>query len=223
MSWSYRVTYSNGASETITDRILKSDQIGSLRSSALMLSDYSGVDGSRAVRPDVPKPYPTVTTQVEIRYIVERGFLTRVTNLGGTFGVQVVEDSFLPRYLGPDRIWSSSTHFDSSSTHFDILKITENHRSFFENDEVVSPAGSFSQCIRVETETSYDGPPGTGSNADIRGKRYFIDWYAPDIGLVKTLVLVGGQNGREIARIELLRFAKFGVTAAFNTPTASQH
>src|SRR5689334_1998964 len=168
MSWSYRVTYSNGASETITDRILKSDQIGSLRSSALMLSDYSGVDGSRAVRPDVPKPYPTVTTQVEIRYIVERGFLTRVTNLGGTFGVQVVEDSFLPRYLGPDRIWSSSTHFDSSSTHFDsssthfdsssthfdILKITENHRSFFENDEVVSPAGSFSQCIRVETETS---------------------------------------------------------------------
>jgi hypothetical protein len=215
MSWRYRVTYSNGASETITDRILKSDQIGSLRSSALMLSDYSGVDGSRAVRPDVPKPYPTVTTQVEIRYIVERGFLTRVTNLGGTFGVQVVEDSFLPRYLGPDRIWSSSTHFD-------ILKMYENHRSFFENDEVVSPAGSFSQCIRVETETSYDGPPGTGSHADIRDKRYFIDWYAPDVGLVKTLVLVGGQNGREIARVELLRFAKIGATAALAVPTAGQ-
>jgi hypothetical protein len=86
MSWSYRVTYSNGASETITDRIVKSDQVGGLRSGALMLSDYSGLDGSRAIRADVPKPYPTTTTQVKIRYIVERGFLTRVTNLGGGSG-----------------------------------------------------------------------------------------------------------------------------------------
>jgi hypothetical protein len=126
-----------------------------------------------------------------------------------------VEDSFLPRYLSPDLIWSSSMHFD-------LLKITENYRSFLEDDEVVSPAGSFSQCIRVETETSYDGPPGTGSNGDIRGKRYFIDWYAPDVGLIKTLVLIGGQNGREIARIELLRFAKIGASAAPAIPTAGQ-
>jgi hypothetical protein len=124
-----------------------------------------------------------------------------------------VEDSLLPRSLSPDRIWSSSTHFD-------ILKMYENHRSFFENDEVVSPAGSFSQCIRVETETSYDGPLGTGSHADIRDKRYFIDWYAPDVGLVKTLVLVGGQNGREIARVELLRLAKIKASGAPAIPSS---
>lgn len=141
-----------------------------------------------------------------------------------------MEDNFLPRYLRPDRIWSSGTHSVlanrcarcGAENPFDILKITENHRSFLENDEVIIPAGRFSGCIRVETEISYEDPPGTGSKADILGKRYFIDWYAPDVGLVKTLVLVGGQNGREIARIELLRFAKFGVTVALRTPTTGQ-
>ena len=73
------------------------------------------------------------------------------------------------------------------------------------------PAGRFAGCIRIETEASYHDLAGIGD------KRYFTDWYAPDVGLVKTLVLTGGQHGHEITRIELLRFAKSATTAPFQS------
>ena len=115
----------------------------------------------------------------------------------------------LPQYLWPDREWSNTLYpFENSPENF--LKITETHRSFLEADEVVVPAGRFTDCIRIETEALYESPMGVGQ------KRYFLDWYAPDVGLVKTLVLSGGPYGREITRIELLRFAKSQETVAFD-------
>jgi hypothetical protein len=203
LTWIYRESFSNGASETITDRVLKSDQSGTLRGGALVVSDYSGLDGSRSVRADTPKSYPAQLTEAEIHYVVKGGYISRIINLGGASAIHE-QDGFLPQYLWPDTVWSS--------TQFDILKIIQTHRSVLEADEVVTPAGRFSGCMRIETEASYESAVGIGGRAGIPGKRYFADWYAPDVGLVKTLVLTGGHDGHEIARIELLRFVKLGTT-----------
>ena len=138
--------------------------------------------------------------------MLERGYVTRIASFGAS-RIRLEERGFLPQYLRPDQGWSNIlSPFEHSSG--DILKITQNHRTFLEAEEVVVPAGRFSKCLRIETEASYQSPAGIGD------KRYFADWYAPDIGLVKTLVLGGGQDGgSEMARIELLRFAKPETTA----------
>ena len=34
----------------------------------------------------------------------------------------------------------------------------------------------------------------------------YFDWYAPNVGLVKTVALEGGPTGPEMDRVELVRF-----------------
>jgi hypothetical protein len=114
----------------------------------------------------------------EEHYTPDSGFFTRVEDLSaGSSSIRFEEPKFLPQYLSPSQEWSNT----SSSAGF--VKIIEHHRTFHEAHTVVVPAGHFTNCIRVETETSYKGP------GEIRGTRYFKDWYAPNVGLVKTLVL----------------------------------
>jgi hypothetical protein len=209
LTWTYQVSYPNGARETIRDRVVKADQTGTVDGAALVVSDYSG-DGTRAVRADLPQAYPAEMTEVETRYVVEGGYITRIASLGGVSRIRLEERGLLPRHLWPDRAWSNTLSPFAHSAD-DILTITQNHRTFLEADEVAVPAGRFTGCIRIETEASYASPAGIGD------KRYFTDWYAPDVGLVKTLVLSGGQDGREVARIELLHFAKSKTTAPLLT------
>jgi hypothetical protein len=206
LTWTYQVAYPNGAHETIRDRVLKADQAGLSHTAALVVSNYSGLDCSRALRADLPQTYPAEMTEVQIGYVIEGGYINRVASLGGRTQTRLEERGFLPQNLWPDRIWSNSlSPFEHSP--LDILKVAQSHRSFLEPDPVVVPGGRFSECIRIETEASYQSLAGRGD------KRYFTDWYAPDVGLVKTLVLSGGQDGREMARIELLRFTKSKTTA----------
>jgi hypothetical protein len=209
--WSYEVIYPNGARETISDRVLRGGR-GTSLDGTLVVSDYSGLDGSRAVRAELPQSYPAAHAEVETRYIVKNGYITRIENLGGASGIHFEERAFLPRYLWPDRIWSTSL-VPFEPTPGEILTLTESHRSFLETHQVAVPAGHFSGCIRIETEVSYH------SRGEADHKRHFTDWYAVDVGLIKTLVLTDGENGREMARIELLRFAK-SETAA---PLQSAH
>jgi hypothetical protein len=152
-------------------------------------------------------------TEVETRYMVEAGYITRIASLGGPTRLRLEERGFLPQYLWPDRGWSNTLSPFAHSPDV-ILKITQNHRSFLEADEVLVPAGRFAGCIRIETEASYQSPAGIGD------KRYFTDWYAPDVGLVKTLVLSGG-HGHEIARIELVHFAKSATAAPLQSSNPS--
>jgi hypothetical protein len=53
-------------------------------------------------------------------------------------------------------------------------------------------------------------------NSALRGTRRlrYLDWYAPNVGLVKTLVLESGFFGSETARVELLSFVDSHVKAA---------
>jgi hypothetical protein len=200
LSWRYQITYRDGVHATITDRVLKGDQTGTLRSGATIVSDYSD-QGSWAVRAELSRAYPTSMTELETRYVVNGGYITRIAILGGPNHIALEEHGFLPQYLWPNRIWSNTL---SPFDHFagNILKISQNHRAFLEDRELVVPAGRFSNCIRIETEASYHGSENAGH------KRYFTDWYAPDVGLVKTIVSSGGQDGHEIMQIELVQFAK---------------
>jgi hypothetical protein len=34
----------------------------------------------------------------------------------------------------------------------------------------------------------------------------YLDWYAPNVGLIRTVTLEGGPTGPEMDRVELLRF-----------------
>jgi hypothetical protein len=191
-SWTYQVTDQSGTRETLSDRVIETNPADTSGGAGLVVSDYSGLE-------------------VETRYLAEAGYITRIASLSGRTQIRLEERRFLPQYLWPDRTWSNTlSPFENSPN--DFLKITQNHSSFLEADEVAVPAGRFANCIRIETEALYESPAGVGQ------KRYFIDWYAPDVGLVKTLVLSGGPDGREITRIELLRFAKSQETVAFNLP-----
>ncbi|MEI4908199.1 hypothetical protein Q8G40_29380, partial [Klebsiella pneumoniae] len=42
----------------------------------------------------------------------------------------------------------------------------------------------------------------------------YMDWYAPNVGLIKTVSLEGGPTGPEMDRVELVRF---NVTPAAQT------
>jgi hypothetical protein len=200
-SWIYKVAYANGARETIAERVAGPDQIRKAGAGLLVISDYSAVDGGRAVWTDLPQTYPSETTEVETRYIVEAGFITRVQTLGKVSWIRLEERRFLPQYLWPERTWSNTlSPFQDLSE--GILTVKQKHRTFLEEQDVVVPGGRFADCIRVETEASYQNP------AESSDQRFFEDWYAPDVGLVKTIVLNGSIDGPEIARIELLSFAK---------------
>jgi hypothetical protein len=184
------VTDQSGTRETLNDRVIETNPADTSGAAGLVVSDYSGLE-------------------VETRYLAEAGYITRIASLSDRTQIRFEERRFLPQYLWPDRTWSNTlSPFENSPN--DFLKVTQNHSSFLEADEVAVPAGRFANCIRIETEALYESPAGVGQ------KRYFLDWYAPDVGLVKTLVLSGGPYGREITRIELLRFAKPQETVAFD-------
>jgi hypothetical protein len=200
-SWTYQVAYASGARETLTDRVVANPS-GGLAGGALVVSDYSGFNGSGPViSADLQRAYPADKSQLEIHYVIEGDYVTRITSVGGRTQIRVEERRFLPQYLWPDRAWSNTVSpFEKSPG--DFLKITQNHRTFLEAGPVVVPAGRFANCIRIETEAVYQSPAGPDDT------KYFLDWYAPDVGLVKTLVLSGSRDGRQIALIDLLRIAK---------------
>jgi hypothetical protein len=210
LTWTYQVTYPNGAHERVTDHVVKRDGTRVV-GDAVLVSRYSD-DGTRAVQANLPQSYPAEMNEVETHYIVEGGYISRIASLGGRAPIRLEERHFLPQYLWPDRSWSN-TLLPFAHSPDDVLNISQNHRSFLEPDLVGVPAGRFSQCIRVETEALYRSPSGIGD------RRYFTDWYAPDVGLVKTIVSSDGPDGREMARIELLRFAKSEMATPPQSPS----
>src|SRR5262249_17831858 len=158
--------------ETISDRVIRADQTKLSRAAALVVSNYSGLDGSRAIRTDLPRTFPAEMTEVETHYFVDGGYITCVQRLEGASRFRLEEQQFLPQYLRPDRTWSNTlAPFEYSSD--DILTVMQHHRTFLEWHDIVVPAGRF-VAIRVETEAVYQ------SRAGSSGKRYFTDWYAAD-------------------------------------------
>lgn len=211
LTWIYQLTYANGGRETIVDRVVRADRTQTSGAGVLVVSDYSGVDSSHASRSDLFQNYPAEMTEGETRYILEGGYIARVQSLGEPSWIRLQEHRFLPQYLRPERAWSDTfSPFEGVAK--EILTVKQNHSAFLQEHDVVVPAVRFADCIRVETKASYQSLSGSSK------PRFFTDWYAPDVGLVKTIVSSDGKNGREIARIELRRFVKSKNTAPAQLP-----
>jgi hypothetical protein len=148
-----------------------------------------------------------------ILYKVENGYVTRIFDFGDSSGIQFRERRFLPRQLKPDITWSNSSFpFGRFPEGFHL---SQTHRTALEADFVVVPAGSFSNCIRIETQVSYHG----NLSERLRPRRLkYLDWYAPNVGLIKTVVLESGYFGDEVARVELLSFGDSPVKTVSQTP-----
>lgn len=119
------------------------------------------------------------------------------------------EAQFLPVRLTPNLAWKNVIFpYGNLSGAFDI---TQSHRTFAESRRIVTPAGGFRGCIRVETQAKYEG--GAYAAKDRHLKLTYIDWYAPGVGLIKTVALEGGPTGSEMEKVELVNFSVTPVSA----------
>jgi hypothetical protein len=203
LSWTYRIIdESRGTTHIFTDRVIGRTQSGKGESGDEVESEYS-VFGD--------------TLNSSIIYFPEGGYLTRQSRIDKNAQVTMAEKGFLPQLLKPDLTWSNSlVLFDDQPDRFHAV---QTHRTFFDTKTVEVPAGRFSGCIRIETITLYqnDSP-----NDPLPLTLKYLDWYAPHVGLVKTLVEQNGFFAPELARVELINFgySRPGSTALLTTPKA---
>jgi hypothetical protein len=203
LSWTYRIIdKSRGTTHIFTDRVIGRTQVGKGEGADEVESEYSG---------------PSGTLNSSMIYVPEGGYLTRQSRIDKSAQVTLAEKGFLPQLLKPDLTWSNSlVLFDEQP---DIFHAVQTHRTFFDTKTVEVPAGHFSGCIRIETMALYqndlpDGP--------LPLKLKYLDWYAPHVGLVKTLVEQNGFFASELARVELVKFgySQPRSTAPLITPKA---
>jgi hypothetical protein len=197
-TWTYRIIdQDRHTTEILTDRAIDRSSAGQSDSGGGMVSE----DESSG------------ENNLTILYKVENGYVTRIFDFGDSSGVQFRERGFLPRQLKPDITWSNSAF--PFGRFPEGLRLAQTHRTALETDLVVVPAGSFSNCIRIDTQVSYHG----SFSERLRPRRLkYLDWYAPNVGLIKTVVLESGYFGDEVARVELLSFGDSPVKAVSQTP-----
>ncbi|MGH7932641.1 MAG: TapB family protein [Candidatus Binataceae bacterium] len=193
--WTYQVkSKSQRQTYVMTDRVVGVKYVPSLNVTGNVVEEFYNLDRG-GTRP--------------IIYLTKNGYLTRLSGLD--YKKDAIEapawgrsedGMFLPERLMPNLAWNNTIFpFGHMAGSFDIK---QSHRSFIEAEDVVVPAGHFTNCIRVETSAHYEG----GSYAKMKGKMdlTYEDWYAPHVGLIKTVALEGGPKGPEMERVELIRF-----------------
>jgi len=195
-SWTYRVIDKNlGTTDIITDRVVDKQLINIVKTGGEAISEGSVSGGA---------------SKSTILYVTEGGYINRVSVDGPTW-IRFEEKKFLPQLLKPDLTWSNSLFpFGHLTGAFHVMQY---HRTFLETDEVAVPAGRFSSCIRIETEAVYQR---NLSQSDRSLRLRYIDWYAPNVGLVRTVVLKSAFFNSVVARVELLSFAKSQVEGGQN-------
>jgi hypothetical protein len=202
ISWTYRII-DKGRSPThiLTERVIGGTRLGANAKAIEVESEYNG---------------PTGILNSSIVYFPENGYFTRQSRGGESSKIVSAEKAFLPELLKPNLTWSNSlVPFELEP---DIFHVTQDHRSFFDTSTIAVPAGDFSGCIRIETRALYQSA--SKSNPPLELK--YVDWYAPHIGLVKTIVWQTGFFGSELARIELLKFGySEPKTKALNVATSN--
>ena len=216
LSWTYRFTGKNpNTNEIITNRAMGNERLASLRAADRATSNayITSLKAAGEVVSEYSGPGGTATS-TDI-YVIDAGYITRLSTLDNPASIVSGERQFLPQLLSPGLTWSNSLlPFGSPSAAF---RVVQKHRTFLDPDEVVVPAGRFSGCIRIETDAVY------GHNSREHDQFRYLDWYAPNVGLVRTLFLMkGGFFGSEteIARLELLKFTESPVLVTSRSPKA---
>ncbi len=144
-----------------------------------------------------------------IAYYRENGFLYRAMSLEyragelREIGIGSSEERFLPDRFGFETAW------DSVTTAYDLgggtgYTVRQSHRTEIESRVVNVPAGAFSGCIRVDTIAVHSGQDRRSASAPI--VLYYADWYAPNVGLVRTIQTERADGGPPLTQIELLAY-----------------
>jgi hypothetical protein len=202
-TWTYQiVAKSQGTQYQITDRVVGVKYVPALKITGSIVDEsYSLARGG--TRPLV--------------YYAKDGYIARLsaldydqkTILAPSWG-RSEEAQFLPLQLQPNLTWTNVIFpYGHLSGSFDI---NQSHQTFSETREIETPAGRFNNCIRIETQAKYEG--GMYARKKQHLQLTYMDWYAPNVGLIKTVSLEGGPTGPEMDRVELVRF---NVTPAAQT------
>lgn len=194
-TWTYQIdSKSQHTQYQITDRVLGRQYVPALKLTGLIVDEsYSLSRGG--TRPLV--------------YYSKGGYITRVSALdysdkviqGPSWG-RSEEQNFLPLHLAPHQSWNNVIFpYGHMAGAFEI---TQSHSTFLESKEIEVPAGRFTGCIRIETSAQYKGGAYAQHHQNL--KLAYVDWYAPNVGLIKTLALEGGPKGPVMERVDLVSY-----------------
>ena len=195
MMWMYRVqSKSQRANYTVTDMVIGAQYVPALKLTGEVVQEFLNFDRA-GLRPIV--------------YTEKDGYLTRLSGLdyvehqirGPAWGRSIEED-FLPERLMPDQAWDNKLFpYGKLPGAFSVV---QSHKSFRETSEISVPAGRYKDCIRIETLATYVGGPYEREKQTL--KLAYRDWYAPNVGLIKTVAYQGGADGPEMDMVELIKF-----------------
>lgn len=214
MMWMYRVqSKSQRSTYVMTDMVIGAQYVPALKVRGEVVQEFYNFDRA-GLRP--------------IIYLEKGGYLTRLSGLDyvehqikpPAWGRSIEED-FLPERLAPDQTWQNK--FFPYGALPGSFAVAQKHKSFKETRSVDVPAGRYQGCIRIETQASYEG--GAYAQQKQMLKLTYVDWYAPNVGLVRTVTYQGGPDGPEMDRVELIKFDRgAGATAAeHQIPSAHSH
>lgn len=160
---------------------------------------------------DVPESELTTKAEIyPVAYCHQDGFLHRALSLeyhGDELrdaGLGSNEERFLPDGLGGDVAW------DSLTTAYDLgggngYGVRQSHRAVLDPVVVEVPAGHFTGCVRVDTVALQAGRRDGRDDGEAL-VLYYSDWYAPNVGLVRTRQSNRPDGGPPVAQIELLAY-----------------
>jgi len=191
-TWTYMVkSESQHQDYLLTDRVVGERFVEKLHRNCEVVDENYEIDRG-GVRP--------------VLYYSDEGFLNRLSGLEYV-GKRIefppftlsIEHQFLPIDMVPSKSWSGPIEPFGKMAQAPI--IAQLHRSFAEPDEIVTQAGRFKGCLRIETEARFSG--GAYEQPMILNYR---EWYAPAVGLVKSLATKDGFQGQVLESVELLKF-----------------
>jgi hypothetical protein len=210
MVWTYRViSKSQKSTYVVTDRVIGPEYVPALKLTGNVVEEFYNLDRA-GLRP--------------IIYLNGDGYLSRLSGLDyvdhqikpPAWG-RSEEKNFLPEHLTPDREWQNTLFpYGKLPGGFDVA---QSHHSVVETDGVTTPAGHFENCIRIDTQAKYEG--GAYAQQKQSLKLTYVDWYAPNVGLVKTVAYQGGPGGPVMEQVELLRFVPNDQPAAGSATAAA--
>jgi hypothetical protein len=194
-TWTYEViSHSQDLQFHVIDKVVGVEYVPVLGRSGIVVDERYDIDRG-GTRP--------------LLYYSRRGYFTQLFGFNyehrtirlAPWGISE-EPRYLPSRLAPNISWHSIGvpygHLPGS------FRLRESHHTFAQPGEVIVAAGHFKECIRVDTRAVFEGGPYARFRDGVR--LYYSDWYAPDVGLVKSIARGGAVNGPETERVELVRF-----------------
>lgn len=173
--------------------------VGPLRKRAHVVEERYAADA------DDPPGEPTL-----LAYYHEEGFVHRAMSLEYQgediveLGPHAAEERFLPLALDGRSRWRGTT------TAYDVpggsgYAVEQEHAAAVEPEAVEVPAGRFDGCIRVDTVAVQT----LHAEGRARGKPsvlYYRDWYAPNVGLVRSRLSTRPDHSAWLAETTLISF-----------------